>query len=158
MYKVLNEATKDHLLNVKNVWDDLLQMMSVTQRAMLKASEPVAAGPNGLVIAFEYEIVCGRAMEDEEMQLAVHNNLSRLINNYAPDMICITKESWPKLRQSFISQNKETPGDQTNEDRPVMNEENHLLTEDEPAEEVNNQVVDEAIAMFGEALVEVIND
>ncbi|MBO0474227.1 DNA polymerase III, gamma and tau [Enterococcus sp. DIV0840] len=158
VYKVLNEATKDHLLNVKNVWDDLLQMMSVTQRAMLKASEPVAAGPNGLVIAFEYEIVCGRAMEDEEMQLAVHNNLSRLINNYAPDMICITKESWPKLRQSFISQNKETPGDQTNEDRPVMNEENHLLTEDEPAEEVNNQVVDEAIAMFGEALVEVIND
>lgn len=158
VYKVLNEATKDHLLNVKNVWDDLLQMMSVTQRAMLKASEPVAAGPNGLVIAFEYEIVCGRAMEDEEMQLAVHNNLSRLLNNYAPDMICITKESWPKLRQSFISQNKETSGAQTSEDRSVNNEENHLLIEEEPVEEVNNQVVDEAIAMFGEALVEVIND
>lgn len=158
VYKVLNEATKDHLMNVKNVWDDLLQMMSVTQRAMLKASEPVAAGPNGLVIAFEYEIVCGRAMEDEEMQLAVHNNLSRLVNNYAPDMICITKESWPKLRQSFISQNKETSGEQSNEDRPVNNEENHLLAEEEPTAEVNNQVVDEAIAMFGEALVEVIND
>ncbi|PZL75544.1 DNA polymerase III subunit gamma/tau [Enterococcus plantarum] len=160
VYKVLNEATKDHLLNVKNVWDDLLQMMSVTQRAMLKASEPVAASPNGLVIAFEYEIVCGRAMEDEEMQLAVHNNLSRLVNNYAPDMVCITKESWPKLRQSFISQNKETSGtgDPTNEDRSVNNEENHLLTEEEPVKEVNNQVVDEAIAMFGESLVEVIND
>ncbi|WP_430603385.1 DNA polymerase III, delta' subunit [Enterococcus sp. DIV0724b] len=158
VYKVLNEATKDHLLNVKNVWDDLLQMMSVTQRAMLKASEPVAASPNGIVIAFEYEIVCGRAMEDEEMQLAVHNNLSRLVNNYAPDMVCITKESWPKLRQSFISQNKETPGDPANEDRPISNEENHLLTEEEPAAQVNNQVVDEAIAMFGEALVEVIND
>ncbi|WP_086312029.1 DNA polymerase III, delta' subunit [Enterococcus sp. 7F3_DIV0205] len=158
VYKVLNEATKDHLMNVKNVWDDLLQMMSVTQRAMLKASEPVAAGPNGLVIAFEYEIVCGRAMEDEEMQLAVHNNLSRLVNNYAPDMICITKESWPKLRQSFISQNKETSGEQSNEDRLVNNEENHLLAEEEPTAEVNNQVVDEAIAMFGEALVEVIND
>ncbi|WP_430598140.1 DNA polymerase III subunit gamma/tau [Enterococcus sp. AZ177] len=160
VYKVLNQATKDHLLNVKNVWDDLLQMMSVTQRAMLKASEPVAASPNGLVIAFEYEIVCGRAMEDEEMQLAVHNNLSRLVNNYAPDMVCITKESWPKLRQSFISQNKETSGtgDPTNEDRSVNNEENHLLTEEEPVKEVNNQVVDEAIAMFGESLVEVIND
>ncbi|MGM0219784.1 DNA polymerase III subunit gamma/tau [Enterococcus sp. AZ126] len=157
VYKVLNEATKDHLLNVKNVWDDLLQMMSVTQRAMLKASEPVAAGPNGLVIAFEYEIVCGRAMEDEEMQLAVHNNLSRLVNNYAPDMVCITKESWPKLRQSFISQNKETSDDQINEKQSDNNEENHLLTE-EPKAEVNNQVVDEAIAMFGEALVEVIND
>lgn len=158
VYKVLNEATKDHLVNVKNVWDDLLQMMSVTQRAMLKASEPVAAGPNGLVIAFEYEIVCGRAMDDEEIQLAVHNNLSRLVNNYAPDMVCITKESWPKLRQSFISQNKETPGDSVNEDQSVHNDENHILTEAEPATEVNNQVVDEAIALFGEALVEVIND
>ncbi|MGX7265261.1 DNA polymerase III subunit gamma/tau [Enterococcus crotali] len=158
VYKVLIEATKDHLLNVKNVWDDLLQMMSVTQRAMLKASEPVAASPNGLVIAFEYEIVCGRAMEDEEMQLAIHNNLSRLVNNYAPDMVCITKESWPKLRQSFISQNKETPGEQTNDDHPVSNEANHLLADDVPTEEVNNQVVDEAIAMFGEELVEIIQD
>ncbi|ALS35779.1 DNA polymerase-3 subunit gamma/tau [Enterococcus rotai] len=158
VYKVLNEATKDHLLNVKNVWEDLLQMMSVTQRAMLKASEPVAASPKGIVIAFEYEIVCGRAMEDEEMQLAVHNNLSRLVNNYAPDMVCITKESWPKLRQSFISQNKDTQGDPTTAEHPINNEENHLLEDEEPAQEVNNQVVDEAIAMFGEALVEVIND
>ncbi|WP_429948960.1 DNA polymerase III, delta' subunit [Enterococcus sp. AZ170] len=157
VYKVLNEATKDHLMNVKNVWDDLLQMMSVTQRAMLKASEPVAAGPNGLVIAFDYEIVCGRAMDDEELQLAIHNNLSRLVNNYAPDMVCITKESWPKLRQSFISQNKENSGEQSSNEQSATHED-HLMTAEEPAKEVNNQVVDEAIAMFGEALVEVIND
>lgn len=157
VYKVLNEATKDHLMNVKNVWDDLLQMMSVTQRAMLKASEPVAAGPNGLVIAFDYEIVCGRAMDDEELQLAVHNNLSRLVNNYAPDMVCITKESWPKLRQSFISQNKENSGEQSSNEQSAT-QEDHLTVADEPIKEVNNQVVDKAIAMFGEALVEVIND
>ncbi len=158
VYKVLNEATKDHLLNVKNVWDDLLQMMSVTQRAMLKASEPVAAGPKGLVIAFEYEIVCGRAMEDEELQLALHNNLSRLAN-YAPEMVCITKESWPKLRQSFISQNKDSGNNQTANEQDVSSEGAHLLTdEEELPQEVNNQVVDEAIAIFGSELVEVIND
>ncbi|MCA5011462.1 MULTISPECIES: DNA polymerase III subunit gamma/tau [unclassified Enterococcus] len=158
VYKVLNEATKDHLLNVKNVWDDLLQMMSVTQRAMLKASEPVAAGPKGLVIAFEYEIVCGRAMEDEELQLALHNNLSRLAN-YAPEMVCITKESWPKLRQSFISQNKDSGNDQTANEQDASSEGAHLLTdEEELPQEVNNQVVDEAIAIFGSELVEVIND
>ncbi|MGG5341560.1 DNA polymerase III subunit gamma/tau [Enterococcus sp. AZ192] len=158
VYKVLNEATKDHLLNVKNVWDDLLQMMSVTQRAMLKASEPVAAGPKGLVIAFEYEIVCGRAMEDEELQLALHNNLSRLAN-YAPEMVCITKESWPKLRQSFISQNKDSGNDQTANEQDASSEGANLLTdEEELPQEVNNQVVDEAIAIFGSELVEVIND
>lgn len=157
VHKVLNEATKDHLLNVKNVWADLLQLMTVTQRAMLKASEPVAAGPNGLVIAFEYEIVCGRAMDDDELQLAVHNNLSRLVNNYAPDLVCITKESWPKLRQSFIRQNKEVSDEQTSDNQPVY-EETHGLAEGESVNEGSNQVVDEAIAIFGDALVEVIND
>ena len=48
-------------MNVKNVWEDLLQTLSVTQRAMLKASEPVAASPKGIVVAFDYEIVCARA-------------------------------------------------------------------------------------------------
>ena len=158
VYKVLNEATRDHLLNVKNVWEDLLQTLSVTQRAMLKASEPVAAGPKGLVIAFDYEIVCGRAMDDEELQLAVHNNLSRLAD-YAPDMVCITKESWPKLRQSFISQNKDSIGTSDSEES-ATNGDSHFMTaaEQQPEPETNNQVVDEAIAMFGTELVEVIND
>ncbi len=75
VYNVLKEATRKHLNEVKEVWDDLLMSLSVTQRAMLKASEPVAAGPNGLVIAFDYEIVCQRAANDEELQLAIHNNL-----------------------------------------------------------------------------------
>lgn len=157
VYQVLNEATRDHLLNVKNVWDDLLQMLSVTQRAMLKASEPVAAGPKGLVIAFDYEIVCGRATDDNDMQLAVHNGLSRLID-YAPNMVCITKESWPKLRQTFIKQNKENGTAPTTEMiEQSGNEELNNLPEEE-APENNDTLVNEAIAMFGEELVEVIND
>ncbi|MDU4305218.1 MAG: DNA polymerase III subunit gamma/tau, partial [Enterococcus faecalis] len=80
VYQVLNEATRTHLMNVKNVWEDLLQTLSVTQRAMLKASEPVAASPKGIVVAFDYEIVCARATDDEEMQLAFNNNLSRLMD------------------------------------------------------------------------------
>ncbi|MGK0612261.1 DNA polymerase III subunit gamma/tau, partial [Enterococcus faecalis] len=95
-------------------WEDLLQMLTVTQRAMLKASEPVAAGPNGLVIVFDYEIVCSRATDYSEMQLAVHNGLSRLIN-YAPNLVCITRESWPNLRQTFIHQNKENGALQASE-------------------------------------------
>ncbi len=95
VYKVLREATRQHLNQVKEVWEDLLMSLSVTQRAMLKASKPVAAGPTGLVIAFDYEIVCQRAANDEELQLSVHNNLSRMIKDYAPDPVYITRESWP---------------------------------------------------------------
>ena len=59
---------------------------------MLKASEPVAASPKGIVVAFDYEIVCARATDDEEMQLAFNNNLSRLMD-YTPEMVCITREA-----------------------------------------------------------------
>ena len=96
-------------------------------------------------------------MEDEELQLALHNNLSRL-TNYAPEMNCITKESWPKLRQSFIRQNKEDGNDQSMNEQAVSGEDNHLLMGEEIPQEVNKQVVDEAIAIFGSELVEVIDD
>ncbi|EIQ7102704.1 DNA polymerase III subunit gamma/tau [Enterococcus faecalis] len=154
VYQVLNEATRTHLMNVKNVWEDLLQTLSVTQRAMLKASEPVAASPKGIVVAFDYEIVCARATDDEEMQLAFNNNLSRLMD-YTPEMVCITRESWPKLRQSFINQNKGSLNHSEPENEMARLADEPPVTNEHSQE---NPVVDEAIAMFGEELVEVLDD
>lgn len=154
VYQVLNEATRTHLMNVKNVWEDLLQTLSVTQRAMLKASEPVAASPKGIVVAFDYEIVCARATDDEEMQLAFNNNLSRLMD-YTPEMVCITRESWPKLRQSFINQNQGSLNHSEPENEIARLADEPPVTNEHSQE---NPVVDEAIAMFGEELVEVLDD
>ena len=154
VYQVLNEATRTHLMNVKNVWEDLLQTLSVTQRAMLKASEPVAASPKGTVVAFDYEIVCARATDDEEMQLAFNNNLSRLMD-YTPEMVCITRESWPKLRQSFINQNQGSLNHSEPENEMARLADEPPVTNEHSQE---NPVVDEAIAMFGEELVEVLDD
>ena len=154
VYQVLNEATRTHLMNVKNVWEDLLQTLSVTQRAMLKASEPVAASPKGIVVAFDYEIVCARATDDEEMQLAFNNNLSRLMD-YTPEMVCITRESWPKLRQSFINQNQGSLNHSEPENEMARLADEPPVTNEHSQE---NPVEDEAIAMFGEELVEVLDD
>ncbi|MFC0721843.1 DNA polymerase III subunit gamma/tau [Enterococcus faecalis] len=154
VYQVLNEATRTHLMNVKNVWEDLLQTLSVTQRAMLKASEPVAASPKGIVVAFDYEIVCARATDDEEMQLAFNNNLSRLMD-YTPEMVCITREGWPKLRQSFINQNQGSLNHSEPENEMARLADEPPVTNEHSQE---NPVVDEAIAMFGEELVEVLDD
>ena len=61
VYQVLEKAKKDQLIAVKGAWQELLQFLSVTQRAMIKASEPVAASEDSLVIAFDYEILCQKA-------------------------------------------------------------------------------------------------
>ncbi|MCB5956066.1 DNA polymerase III subunit gamma/tau [Enterococcus sp. CWB-B31] len=157
VYQVLREATRKDLLNIKNVWDDLLQMMSVTQRAMLKASEPVAGSPASIVLAFDYEIVCSRAAGDDELQLAIQNNLSRLIDA-SPGIVCITRDSWPKLRQTFIQQNNEGQKAAHDIDEIDNNGEIQLISEEVEDDSGKQQVVDEAVAIFGSELVEVVND
>lgn len=142
VYQVLGEATKEHLLNVKNVWEDLLMALPVTQRAMLKASEPVAAGPDLLLVAFDYEIVCQRADSNDELRLNMQNSLSMMIKDYVPEFVFITRETWPRLRQAFLSQNHE---------RPVSLEEtdsNDGQVDLLPAE--TNEVVEQAKSLFGD--------
>ena len=103
VYQILEKAKKDQLLAVRDAWQELLQFLSVTQRAMIKASEPVAASEDGLIVAFEYEILCQKASQDEELNLAMKHGLNRLLN-YAPNLISVPKEQWTELRTSFISQ------------------------------------------------------
>jgi len=93
VFQVLKSATKKDLANVRNVWDDLLMSLSVTQRAMLHSSEAKAASESGVVIAFDYEILCQRASNDQEFQLMIHNQLSRMIKDYAPQAVFITIDS-----------------------------------------------------------------
>jgi DNA polymerase-3 subunit gamma/tau len=140
VFQVLKEATKKDLMNVRNVWDDLLMSLSVTQRAMLHASEAKAASASGVVIAFDYEIVCQRAANDQDLQLMLHNQLSKMITDYAPQAVFITKESWPTLRQEFIA------GGQTLNSGELDEGEQEVVPE-EPEEEV---VVTKAQELFGE--------
>lgn len=141
VYQVLTEATKEHLLNVKSVWEDLLMALPVTQRAMLKASEPMASGPNLMLIAFDYEIVCQRADSNDELRLNMQNSLSMMIKDYTPEFVFITRESWPRLRQAFVSQHH---------DRPVATEENDPEDEISLIPEESNEVVEQAKSLFGD--------
>ncbi|NLM67214.1 MAG: DNA polymerase III subunit gamma/tau, partial [Enterococcus sp.] len=102
VYRVLKGATKNHLVQVRQVWEELLTYFTPTHRAMLKSSEVKAASPDGIVIAFEYEIICQRAANDEELKLMVHNQFSRLITDYAPEVVFIPKENWGQLRQEYL--------------------------------------------------------
>lgn len=142
VYQVLDKATKEHLLNVKDVWVDLLQLLTVTQRAMLKACEPVAASENGLVVSFEYDILCQKASHDSELQAAVKSGLNRLIG-YSPIFISVPREKWGELRQQFILQMDDTS-------EGTSDKEEEAKVEVDP-------VVDEAKKIFG-SFTEVVED
>ena len=107
VFEVLREATRTNLEQVKMAWEELLSHLSVTHKAMLRSSEPKAASPSGLVIAFDYEIICQRAANDEELSLGIHNHLSNLIQDYAPKVVFIPQENWGELRKEFLQGNQE---------------------------------------------------
>ncbi|MCE2138974.1 DNA polymerase III subunit gamma/tau, partial [Streptococcus thermophilus] len=42
IYPILGAATKNDLIKVRDVWTDLMNILSVTQRALMHVAQPVA--------------------------------------------------------------------------------------------------------------------
>ncbi|MGX7013260.1 DNA polymerase III subunit gamma/tau [Vagococcus silagei] len=139
VYGVLSAATKEHLERVHDAWEELMSMLSVTQRALVKASEVVAASPKGIVMAFDYEILCQKVNQDVELQQTIRQGMNRLIQ-YEPELITIPKNEWGTLRKNYINQ---------------MNDQDMPRDETPPTQ--RNPIVDEAKELFG-SLVDVVDD
>ena len=107
------------------------------------------------MIAFDYEIVCQRAANDEELQLSVHNNLSRMIKDYAPDPVYITRESWPELRKNYLTQAQEEGTENSFASEESEGEIELLPQEQEVPEET---LVVKAEELFGSEAVTVVDD
>ena len=150
VYKVLDAATRKDLIFIRELWGDLLQMLSTTQRALLKASEPVAASPNGFVLKFDYEILCQRAQESVEL----HEDISRhcqTLAQYPGNFVSVTGEQWVQIRQDYLRDKKEK---QESEGVTHATEMEEQPTDEEEKNEVE-QLVQNTIDLFGEEIVHI---
>lgn len=150
VYKVLDAATRKDLIFIRELWGDLLQMLSTTQRALLKASEPVAASPNGFVLKFDYEILCQRAQESVEL----HEDIARhcqTLAQYPGNFVSVTGEQWVQIRQDYLRDKKEK---QEAEGVTHATEMEEHPTDEEEKNEVE-QLVQNTIDLFGEEIVHI---
>lgn len=150
VYKVLDAATRKDLIFIRELWGDLLQMLSTTQRALLKASEPVAASPNGFVLKFDYEILCQRAQESVEL----HEDIARhcqTLAQYPGNFVSVTGEQWVQIRQDYLRDKKEK---QDSEGVTHATEMEEQPTDEEEKNEVE-QLVQNTIDLFGEEIVHI---
>lgn len=150
VYKVLDAATRKDLIFIRELWGDLLQMLSTTQRALLKASEPVAASPNGFVLKFDYEILCQRAQESVEL----HEDIARhcqILAQYPGNFVSVTGEQWVQIRQDYLRDKKEK---QEAEGVTYATEMEEQPTDEEEKNEVE-QLVQNTIDLFGEEIVHI---
>ena len=150
VYKVLDAATRKDLIFIRELWGDLLQMLSTTQRALLKASEPVAASPIGFVLKFDYEILCQRAQESVEL----HEDIARhcqTLAQYPGNFVSVTGEQWVQIRQDYLLDKKEK---QESEGVTHATEMEEQPTDEEEKNEVE-QLVQNTIDLFGEEIVHI---
>lgn len=123
IYPILGAATKDDLLKVRDVWADLMSILSVTQRALMHVAKPVAASGEGVVVAFDYAFLYQKAIDDQVLMDALGNGLDRLMGQ-APKIVCVPKEQWPELRKDYLTthQPEGAAAQQAPQKAPVVDE------------------------------------
>lgn len=134
--KVLCSATKKDLNLMKNLWNDLLSELSVTDRAMLNVANCVAASKDAIIIAFEYAFIYKKAQESN-LSTEVTKVISKLLGKDVL-VIFIIKDKWQRVRQEFLN------------DRQNKQQSKEISEQ--------NVAVDQAKKIFGENNIEIIND
>lgn len=147
VHKILGEATKENLAELKEVWVDLIDVLDTSKKAIMNNSSPVAASPKGLVVTFEYDILCEKAENDKELHEAIANYLEKIIDK-RPQLICVPANQWPTIRQNYIKQMKQS---KTEKLEDIQAEENSGDT----AADESDKTVDKAIELFGEDRVNI---
>lgn len=145
VYRVLEHATKEDLTQLRDTWPDLINVLQTSQKAIMNTSTPVAASPQGLVVTFDYDILCERAQNDSVLLEAIENYLEKVIGHRA-ELVCVPAEKWPVIRKEFIDQMKDQP---TNES--TLSEEEDTSVKSEESQEI----VEKAVELFGEEIVKI---
>ena len=101
VYPVLETATKKDLVNIRDLWGDMLNMLSVPQRSLLHVSQPVAASPDGVIVAFDYAFLFQQATDDSTLIKAMEDGLQKLSGDERR-VVFVPKDRWPKIRHDFI--------------------------------------------------------
>ena len=150
--EVLGNATRADLNRFQQVWGDLVNMLTVPQRAIMSVSKPVAASSEGVVIGFEYPYLCQKAIDDRELQDALTNGLSRLVDQNL-SLLFLPNEQWLKIRQDYLAKRKNGKANA----QPVAQAENDAADpqSEEPAQPL---IVAEAQKLFGKEAVQVKED
>ena len=150
--EVLGNATRADLNRFQQVWGDLVNMLTVPQRAIMSVSKPVAASSEGVVIGFEYPYLCQKAIDDRELQDALTNGLSRLVDQNL-SLLFLPNEQWLKIRQDYLAKRKDGKANA----QPAAQAENDAADPqiEEPAQP---PIVAEAQKLFGKEAVQVKED
>ncbi|MDO1604442.1 DNA polymerase III subunit gamma/tau [Lactobacillus sp. YT155] len=123
VFTILNGATKDDLNEVRDIWPDMMQMLPITQQAMMNVSKPVAASDNGIVVSFDYALWFEKVTQDQELLDTLKDNLGKLTKKNL-DIVPVAESQWPDIRKEYLQEHQdEMTSDEETQDQPVAEKE-----------------------------------
>ena len=109
----------------------------------MNVSKPVAASDEGVVIGFQYPYLCQKAIEDQELQDALTNGLSRLVDQQL-NLIFLPNDQWLKIRKDYLNKR------QSKDDSSQASPEEHS--------EQTPEIITKAQELFGKENIDVEED
>lgn len=146
IYRILGSATKIDKNRFLDCMKDILSTLNISSKAMFKMCEIEAAGPEGIILSFNNEFICGRIINEERVRDEFENRVGRIYGD-AKKIVYVPKNRWLNIRQEYIKQMRsgtipkdaaEIPSDQTKEHE--------------------DDIVQEAEDIFGKDLIEIKED
>lgn len=146
VYRILGSATKIDKNRFLDCMKDILSTLNISSKAMFKMCEIEAAGPEGIILSFNNEFICGRIINEERVRDEFENSVGRIYGD-AKKIVYVPKNRWLNIRQEYIKQMRsgtiprdaaEIPSDQTKEHE--------------------DDIVQEAEDIFGKDLIEIKED
>lgn len=146
IYRILGSATKEDKARFLDCRDDILSSLSISTRAMFKMCEVEAVGPEGVILSFHNEFICGRIINEERVHDEFENSVSR-IYGAAGKIVYVPKNRWLNIRQEYIRQMRSgtIPKDL-------------MEIPSEQAKEPEDDIVQKAEDIFGRDLIEIKED
>ena len=145
IYQVLDNATKQDLVDLKNMWTDILNVMDPAHKSLITLSSPVAASPEGVVVAFDNNFLLQRATFG-----SLAENVQQAIQQVAGDkrqVSFVPTAKWPQIRHDFLAKHGYYQKGQKAES-----------SAQKKADPVKSQIEKAAQKMFGDSQVEIKDD
>lgn len=163
IYQILDYAKRESLSQLKQVWDVKTRQLSPNMSSKLLNTIPVASGDLGAVIGVEIALLCKELQEDQKLQAALKEKLGFTDSQ---EFYFITLENWKELRQQYLKNYKSKKQAATPvqtmapNPKPVEHSEKKEINNfsSQQNQPVNDILVDEALKLFGNDLVEVTED
>lgn len=140
VYHVLENATKQDLQAIKDVWPDLQSVLAVSQRALLDVLEPVAASSDQVVMKCKYALWFEKASSDEDLLGILTDQIAKFTKRDY-EIVLVPDSDWFTVRKEFLQSHREE-----------MLKRKQGSDADNQTDDKENEVVKKAKDLFGDTV------